>query len=138
MKYITRLLTLAIVLLSSTFITFGDRERVAFVLSGSPRSFIHPFVHETIRRNLLIAFCPRDACIADVFVRVSTVDNKHQGFNATGFFSRQPEGEIVPKIKAGLSRLRLGEGTLTVNWVEIGSDEERREMIEAYPSTRHR
>lgn len=52
--------------------------RVAFVLAGSPRSFVYPHIHESIRFNLINAFCPPSSCVADVFARVSGSDNTHE------------------------------------------------------------
>jgi hypothetical protein len=66
--------------------TETDKDRIAFIFAGSIRSFVFPFVHESLRHNLIRAFCPPSKCIADVFVRISSSDNTHEksGANAAG------------------------------------------------------
>jgi len=58
-------------------------QHVAFVFAGSARSFVSPYVHKTIKHNLIDSFCPHDnMCKYDVFVRVSSNDNNHVGANS--------------------------------------------------------
>jgi hypothetical protein len=55
--------------------------RVAVVFAGSPRSFIFPRIHWSIKANLINALADR----VDVFARVSTQDNIHgDGIGAEG------------------------------------------------------
>ena len=60
--------------------------KVAFIFAGGYRTFREPAIHESIRFNLIRAFCPAPDCSADVFIRLSTSDNSHvgQGMNAKG------------------------------------------------------
>jgi hypothetical protein len=72
----------------------NSRYRVAFIFAGALRSFVYPIVHETLRRNLLDAFCPSTTyatatakhkmCSKDIFIRLSKIDNFHKGYNANG------------------------------------------------------
>ena len=117
------------------------KARVAFIFAGSPRSFIHPPVHETIRQNLISAFCPLKYCISDVFIRLSSADNIHYGFNSSGIF-QESDGNLLPKIKYGLSRLNPQEnksGVTEIDWTDIGSDKEKNEMLNSpFTSRRHK
>jgi hypothetical protein len=113
-------------------------SRIAFVFAGSARSFVMPTLHELLRQNLIAAFCPpgtrlisrvnfcdnsaldvntlfqlsgvRDnrKCIADVFVRLSTSDNNHQGASAVGVFT-QGSKEVLDRANSALRRLHLGQ-----------------------------
>ena len=116
-----------------------ERHHVAFVFAGSVRSFVYPIVHETMRWNLINAFCPKQFCKPDIFARLSATDNTHEGFNATG---RLTEGEknVASRSKHALSRLLLtSNGRSFVEWVDIGSHKEKKEMLEQFPtSSRHK
>ena len=123
----------------------ADNLRVAFVIAGSPRSFIYPAVHESIRVNLISAFCPIDSCVADIFARVSLTDNTHQNVygavkDSKGIRVSGLETD-APLIRHGLTRLLAdrneSQGTLSVTWVDIGSSAEHLEMIKHFNSTRH-
>ena len=123
----------------------AEHVRVAFVIAGSPRSFIYPAVHESIRVNLISAFCPADTCSADVFVRVSLADNTHEiryravrdskGIRIPGNVSD------LPLIRHGLVRLLSdrveSQGTLSETWEDIGSSAEHQEMVTNFNTTRH-
>ncbi len=117
--------------------------RVAFIFAGAVRSFKFPIVHETLRWNLINAFCPKHlSCVPDVIARVSITDNIHKGFNATGRMESLGEDKArIDKIKVttqhALSRLLLiggMRGHLVVDWTDIGSEKERAEMEKRFPS----
>ena len=125
----------------------AEHVRVAFVIAGSPRSFIYPAVHESIRVNLISAFCPADTCSADVFVRVSLADNTHEtrygavkdskGIRIPGNMSDKP------LIRHALSRLivdqaKNGSGYMDVVWMDVGSKAEKLLMESHFPSFRHK
>lgn len=94
---------------------------VAFIFSGCARSFISPIVHQTIKQNLLEAFCPDISCTYDVFVRVSSNDNIHVGVNSTGDLIIGDD-EYRRKINISLNTLKSRNGDLIIHSYEIGSD----------------
>ena len=116
---------------------------VAFIIAGSPRSFIFPAVHESIRVNLISAFCPIDTCSADVFVRVSLSDNTH---TVDGEAVANSKGVVIPAdererplVRHALHRLHLAvRGAMNATWVDVGSVAEREEMKAHFNSSRHR
>ena len=116
---------------------------VAFVIAGSPRSFIYPAIHESIRVNLISAFCPMDSCSADIFVRVSLSDNTHMvdGHAVTdgkGVSIAADEKEL-PLVRHALHRLHLAvRGVVNATWVDVGSVAEQEEMKAHFNSSRHR
>lgn len=83
--------------------------RVAFIFAGSVRSFIFPYVHESIRNNLVRSFCPLSNCIGDVFVRLSTSDNTHVGPDAKGV-ATFADSTILSKMHVALRRLQPHRG----------------------------
>lgn len=119
--------------------------RVAFVFAGSTRSFISPLIHELLRVNLILSFCPPPNCIADVFARVSRSDNTHEH---SGRAIKDSHGiEIptntseLPLIEHALHRLKSlapGPGILDIHWADVGSSVESQEMIDRLPSPRHK
>ena len=116
---------------------------VAFIIAGSPRIFIYPAVHESIRVNLISAFCPVDTCSADVFVRVSLSDNTH---TVDGVAVANSKGVVIPAdeeerpfVRHALHRLHLAvRGAMNATWVDVGSVAERDEMKAHFNSSRHR
>ena len=116
---------------------------VAFIIAGSPRSFIYPAIHESIRINLIAAFCPMDTCSADIFVRVSLSDNTHTQdghavVDGKGVSIAADEKDL-PLVKHALHRLSLAaRGVLNATWVDVGSVAEQEEMKTHFNSSRHR
>jgi hypothetical protein len=116
--------------------------RVAFLFAGSIRSFIYPLVHNSIRQNLLLAFCPDDLtrsdgtshCTFDAFIRFSTADNQQAGLNASGTLVYHT-GESVMNITRLLRNVMSPPtttghhpGSVMVKCVEVGGIEEANEM----------
>lgn len=115
-------------------------HRVAFVFAGTARSFIIPPVHETIRANLIASFCPIATCRADVFLRISTTDNRHEGLDAVGITSKGDPNDI-PKIEKAVSRINPHShvgGRTILDWTDIGSEKEKSEMLLHFPNQRHK
>ena len=116
---------------------------VAFIIAGSPRSFIYPAVHESIRVNLISAFCPIDSCSADIFVRVSLSDNTHMlhgkaVVDGKGVSIAADERDL-PLVRHALHRLQLAvRGVVNATWVDVGSVAEQEEMRAKFNSSRHR
>lgn len=102
--------------------------RIAFVFAGSARSFINPAVHESIRFNLIRALCPASRCVGDVFVRLSTTDNNHRGYDSVGVLKTSTTRTVMRKTEAALERLQTPNGKLVVKRVDIGGDTERADM----------
>jgi len=123
-----------------------SKIRIAFVFAGTPRSLIFPPVHESIRENLIFSFCPKELCISDIFVRVSTSDNKHGGLDSVGIL-KKGDPSLRPKIEYAISRLNpqdrqageSGLGVTEIDWTDIGSEKERSEMLSSpFSSQRHK
>lgn len=142
------------------------RPRVAFVFAGSPRSFIHTPIHESIRINLIQSFCPFHSCDAAVFARVSIADNVHQVNNkrveaADGVFIEGDENDKL-RIEFAANRLvkpyvgssKYGRANaafadrnisssntkfpqLVLEWTNVGSAEEKEAIKKEFPSKRH-
>jgi hypothetical protein len=87
----------------------ASEYRVAFIFAGSVRSFIFPYVHESIRNNLIRSFCPLSYCIGDVFLRLSTSDNTHLGPDAKGVATFS-DSTILNKLHIALRRLQPNRG----------------------------
>jgi len=104
-------------------------EWIAFVFAGTPRSFVAPAVHESIRYNLIRALCVAPLCVGDVFVRISASDNNHRGYDAVGVFNNATLAELR-QIDDALMRLRMPNGHLYVKRVDIGSPQEQLEMTQ--------
>jgi hypothetical protein len=106
--------------------------RVAFVFAGSPRSFIHPPIHLSIKHNLIEGFCPSEVCESHVFVRLSLSDNSHDGVKYSA------RGVMVEHAAAKWREVQAALTTLgpRVNYtvVDIGSAQESDEM-DAYLSS---
>lgn len=132
-------------LIALSFISLSSSQRevvdsspatVAFVFAGSVRTFVFPYVKKTIKRNLIQSFCPAPQCKHDVFVRISTSDNNHVGISAKGNLTlgtpelRQQADEALKSI----TPLPEEGGQLHRVFVDIASEEEKREMLEAFPS----
>lgn len=124
-----------------------NMRRVAFIFSGSVRSFIYPGVHESIRNNLVISFCPPTKCIADIFAKTSATDNQHEATqgnleDSRGVIVRANTTEIQLAERA-ISRLQIHnmqgilQGHLDIEWVELNSSRELSEMETAFPSRDH-
>jgi len=108
-------------------------QHVAFVFAGSARSFVSPYVHKTIKHNLIDSFCPHDnMCKYDVFVRVSSNDNNHVGANSKGTLSIAPSDlrTVISSVIKVLSPSSQSVGRLFTEYFEIGTNEEIRSMIE--------
>ena len=116
--------------------------KVAFVFAGAARSFSFPIVHETIRRNLIHAFCAEgDRCVKDLFIRLSMADNMHvAGTNAEGIHIAGSAGDW-PAVKRALEKLHplpasfarqdMREGLCRLQHFQIGSSELAREKQSA-------
>ena len=135
-------MTLRLLLLSSLLAPMLAIH-VAFVIAGSPRSFIYPAVHESIRLNLISAFCPIDTCSADLFMRISASDNTHMlnGHAVVDGKGIRIAADVkeLPLIQHALHRLHMAvRGVMKVNWVDVGSSAELEEMKAHFNSTRHR
>jgi hypothetical protein len=118
----------------------GEKVRIAFVFAGSIRSFTVPFVHETLRHNLLSAFCPTSICRGDVFVRLSNDDNTHENSHqADGTMLKGPADRLTKALDV-VSRLKYADDVkLVTRVVEVGSEKEYAEMSEitdVYPIQR--
>ena len=114
------------------------KARVAFVFAGTPRSFILAAVYESLRENLINSFCPKEFCISDVFARVSMSDNTHGGLSSIGTLHKVSIDQ-KPKVEYALSQLSAGSDTLNVAWVDIGSKEEKDDMLGSiFTSIRHK
>lgn len=126
---------------SRVLATQGERhivpiqQNVAFVFAGSARSFISPFVRTSIKRNLIDAFCAKEKlCDYDIFVRVSSNDNKHEGMEAKGI-PLQGTPESKSKISAALTifepSLKWGStNKMIVEFFELGGQQEKQSMID--------
>ena len=124
------------------------KYNAAFVFAGSARSFIEPFVHESIRFNLIHSFCPPKVCSSVVFARVSLSDNVHQV--GSGLALRNGSGITLagditqrPRIEFALNRITKLPSSkrvvpLIVSWTEVGSESEKESMSKDFPSFRHR
>ena len=120
-----------------------EQTRVAFIIAGSPRSFIYPAIHESIRVNLISSFCPMDSCSADVFVRVSLSDNTHETERGAVKDSRgiavAGTEQDRPLIEHAISRLALNNQTHVHGvWVDVGSVAEQEDMKAKFTSLLHR
>lgn len=127
-------LIILIIIVVIIHISYSDESkvRVAFVLAGSARSFITPFVRTTLNKNIIQAFCPQDTCIPDVYIRISSNDNNHGGTDAIGKFiagTVELRNNIERSLKALQPSIATG-GKLYSVISEIGSDDEQRTMKE--------
>ena len=117
------------------------------MFAGSPRSFVTPFVHESIRVNLIDALCPPQSCERRIFVRISSSDNIHQGAdgraikNAHGHTLSLPPSRIR-KIEHAVGRLVLDPASagkeLHVRWTSSTAEEEKAEMRMYFDDFRHK
>ena len=140
-------LVLLLLSLSRSLPTQTDVPLVAFVFSGAARSFVMPPVHESIRHNLIDAFCPPQSCERRIFLRISSTDNVHQlpGIgvltDAHGFTMPVPPDRIR-EIEHAVGRLVLDEASarkeLHVRWTSTGGDPERAEMTTHFSGFRHK
>ena len=123
-------------------------RHVAFVFAGSPRSFTNPFVHESIRINLIHSFCPPKACNAVLFFRISMTDNVHEDSSGNkagdgdGFAVTADPG-MKEKVLRGVQRLGKVPGLnntvpVVLSWSEVGSLSEKQAIMQQFPSLRHR
>ena len=134
--------------LFSIFTLVSAKYHAAFVFAGSARSFTEPFVHESIRFNLIHSFCPPKICNSVIFARVSLSDNVHQV--DSGLALRNGSGIALagdltqkPKIEFALSRLikipySKRSVPLVVSWADVGGESEKRAIASEFPSFRHR
>lgn len=107
------------------------KVHVGFVFAGGVRSFVLPEIHESIRHNLIHAFCPPSICIGDVFVRLSIDDNTHLGVgaNALGKKIEGSEDDKRHALNAVQKLAHVAPGAkFIVRMVNIGSKEEANEM----------
>lgn len=126
--------------------------RVAFIFSGSVRSFIYPGVHESIRNNLIVSFCPPTKCVSDIFVKASVTDNQHESgghrknlADSRGRIIKANEEELK-LAQMAIRRLHVQDmhgnngnhpGHLDVEWVDFSSYRELMEMETSFPSREH-
>jgi hypothetical protein len=105
--------------------------RIAFVFAGGVRSFILPPLYESIKHNVINAFCPPDSCIPDVFVRMSISDNKHDSNLAKWGKAVNGTQEQLEKALVAVRRLLdNSQGKLRYTVVDIGSAQEAADMDE--------
>ena len=103
--------------------------KVAFVFAGSMRTFTLPSIHQSIKYNLIHAFCNPLKCIGDVYIRYSIIDNRHKGFNAQGIAvsgnstNTQQSVESLQQLKQMSLR-----SNLVYTSVDVGSSKESQEM----------
>ena len=106
-----------------------SRTRVAFVFAGGVRTFLLPSVHQSMKYNLIHAFCAPSLCNADVFARLSIADNNLNGLDAKG---KLVKGDAARKNEAiaALKSLKHKsfEGRLIYELVDIGSMDESKQM----------
>jgi hypothetical protein len=104
----------------------SNSGKVAFVFAGSPRTFVHPLLFKSLKKNLIESFCPRDVCEPHVFARLSFMDNVHEGvrYSSVGITLPRTDKEefIIDKVR------KLAE-RVTIQVVDIGSKEENDEMV---------
>lgn len=116
---------------SPTVVDNLNHAHIAFVFAGGVRSFVMPTVHESIRYNLIHAFCPPSTCTGDVFVRLSIADNTHDGAgkNSTGKAIEGGEEKLNEALQYldHLSHDSI-DGKLVYEVVNIGSPEEALQM----------
>jgi len=108
--------------------SYPRQARIAFVFAGSARSFVAPAVHDSIRFNLILALCPSQRCVGDVFVRLSAADNNHRGYDSVGILRNESSLLVLRRIEAALQRLQTPGGKLIVKRVDIGSSDESADM----------
>ena len=137
-----------VLVLLSILSVISAKYHAAFVFAGSARSFTEPFVHESIRFNLIHLFCPPKICNSVIFARVSLSDNVHQV--DSGLALRNGSGIALagdltqkPKIEFALSRLikipySKRSVPLVVSWADVGGESEKRAIASEFPSFRHR
>lgn len=127
-------------------------HRVAYVFAGSARSFKDPFIHESIRMNLIHSFCPPALCHSVLLARVSLSDNKHQSPNGTTV--KDANGINIPAdinekpiVMEALRRLarcpqgrscRSAYSPLLVTWADGGTAQEKANILEEFPDIRHK
>lgn len=127
------------------------KHNVAFVFAGAPRSFTDPFVHESIRHNLIHSFCPPRICQSVIFARLSLSDNIHQTKGGAAIKSGDgmtiaADPTLKPIVADALKRLAKYEDNtlmmhscpLVVDWEDVGTPEEKQHMSDEFPSYRHR
>jgi len=66
--------------------------------------------------------------VGDVFVRLSTSDNNHRGYDSVGILRNVTSVAVMLRIEAALQRLQTPEGKLVVKRVDIGGAEEAADM----------
>jgi hypothetical protein len=100
--------------------------RIAVVMCGSPRSFLFPLIHWSIKVNLIDALQAN----VDVFIRTSIEDNVHgQGISSAGLV-RQLSKKELDALKVALEVIK------PVKVAYVPAKQELEEMQAAFPSTK--
>jgi hypothetical protein len=97
------------------------RERVAVVMTGSPRSFVFPLVYNSFKANLIDAL----EADVDVFVRVMTQDNIHGG-------GMGAEGLIVnasDSMRKALEEALAVVNPVKVKYLTVAEEREEKERL---------
>lgn len=91
---------------------------IAFLFSGSIRSFILPFVYQSIYQNLILSLCPSTPsspspllplnsssfnCSYQIFMRISLIDNILNGLDANGAIVSPISNKIDKYLQNALS-----------------------------------
>lgn len=122
------LMAVLVVVSVTISLVYSKVDYVAYVFAGSARSFVMPSMKQTIRKNLIEAFCPPITCVGDVFVRVSSNDNNHVGIDAVGSL-KVADASYKMKINESLTAISpKPPGALIVQYYEIGSLAEKKRM----------
>ena len=95
----------------------------------SPALHPGPAVHDSIRINLISAFCPIDTCLADIFVRISASDNTHM---PNGRAIVDPKGISIPAICSSSLELFYSRSNQNEYW------NHSRARRDEFNSSRHR
>jgi hypothetical protein len=104
----------------------SDSGKVAFVFAGSPRTFVQPIIFKTTKKNLIEGFCPRPQCEPHVFARLSFSDNVHEGVRYSSVGITLPRSDKTNFI---LSKVKDLAQRVTIEIVDIGSDQEKQEIL---------
>jgi hypothetical protein len=104
----------------------SDSGKVAFIFAGSPRTFVHPILFKTLKKNLIEGFCPRPQCEPHVFARLSFSDNVHEGVRYSSVGVTLPRSDKTDFI---LSKVKDLAQRVTIEIVDIGSDQEKQEIL---------
>ena len=108
-----------------------QQTNVAFVFSGSARTFSRRPIYLSIKYNLIDSFCPPPNCNYHIFFRVSITDNTH--VSAENTVVTDARGRQIPmtdaKLMATRNALKFFGDKASIDIVEIGSTQEQAGML---------